>query len=174
MTWWTDQGGGPSRFTGTDVPVSVLEACRRKGAPLSEFRRDHPEVLPEHARAAWEVPFAVLYEILCGGPDARYGMAEHQFRAAAEAHQPAWVHRMGTFVPTRREVSTGATDDLEAILDIWFWESPTDLIPTDTQIAAARHDLKNRADAETEAVQALISLCNDLLAGSTDGPRRPG
>ncbi len=63
-------------------------------------------------------------------------------------------------VPTKDEVRSRAPAELAEILDVWMYESPTELIPTSSQIEAVRDDLSARADAGDAAVQQLIELCD--------------
>jgi hypothetical protein len=39
----------------------------------------------------------------------------------------------------------------------WFWESPSELIPTDEQVAAAVEILKQRSDADHPLIQAVLA-----------------
>lgn len=45
----------------------------------------------------------------------------------------------------------------------WMWESPSELIPNNTQIAELRAILATRPDADHEDVQQLIATCDDYL-----------
>jgi hypothetical protein len=94
----------------------------------------------------------------------RFGTDE-AFRAAVDSHgvdNP--TVRMGMYVPTREEVATLPIDDLAVILDLWMWESPTELIPTNEQIAEVRAIIAARADAHLTAAAALIAECDRYLA----------
>jgi uncharacterized protein (DUF433 family) len=166
MKWWTRDPGtlhGQPRFVGTRVPLDVAEAYRREGASMRQFLDNYPGVRPEFAGQAWDIPLQELYDIICGGPSDPYGVTESQLEAARTSHGNIPFARMGMYVPTRAEVRTLPPDDLEFILDCWVWESPSELIPTHTQIAAVRYDLRSRPDAQTNDVEALIEICNDFL-----------
>jgi hypothetical protein len=73
------------------------------------------------------------------------------------------------YVPTRREVATLPPSDLTEILDLWFWESPTELIPSRAQVREVRAVLVGRPDAGTPAVLEILALCDDLLTPGHDG-----
>lgn len=97
-------------------------------------------------------------------PTDRFGMPESAFAAARESHRPAGlVHRVGMHVPTRGEVATLPPNELQPILDMWFWESPTELIPSQDQIRNVKEVLVDREDATEPDVRELIALCDDLL-----------
>lgn len=94
----------------------------------------------------------------------RFGTDE-AFRAAVESHG---VHnpivRMGMYVPTREEVATLPISKLADVLDMWMWESPTELIPTAEQIAEVRAILAARGDANLPDMVSLIAECDRYLA----------
>jgi hypothetical protein len=97
-------------------------------------------------------------------PDDRFGMPESAFQAARESHgldNP--VIRMGMYVPTREEVATRPAAELYAVVIDWMWESPSELIPDNTQIAELRAILLSRTDADNPDVQQLIAACDDYL-----------
>jgi hypothetical protein len=97
-------------------------------------------------------------------PNDRFGMPESAFQAARESHgldNP--VMRMGMYVPTRNEVATRPAAELYPILIDWMWESPSELIPNNTQIAELRVILLSRTDADNPDVQQLIAACDDYL-----------
>ncbi len=58
----------------------------------------------------------------------------------------------------------GQPDDLSDVLDLWMWESPTELIPTYEQIREVRGVLKTRPDAQTPQTRALIAGRDEYLA----------
>ncbi len=97
-------------------------------------------------------------------PDDRFGMPATAFQAARESHgldNP--VMRMGMYVPTRNEVATRPAAELYSIVIDWMWESPSELIPNNAQIAELRAILVTRPDADHEDVQQLIAACDDYL-----------
>lgn len=61
-------------------------------------------------------------------------------------------------------MTTLPVDDLAVIVDLWMWESPTELIPTNEQIADVRAIIAARADAPLPAVADLIAECDKYLA----------
>jgi hypothetical protein len=69
---------------------------------------------------------------------------------------PAGIIRAGCYIPTRHEVATRDPAWLWSVLIDWLWESPTELIPTDEQIADVIAILLGPPDAETEAIQKII------------------
>lgn len=95
--------------------------------------------------------------------DDRFG-TQAGFEAAREAHgvdNP--VFRMGMYVPTREEVATRSLTDLTTLLDLWMWESPTELIPSRAQIEQVRSILAARPDAHLPEAQALIATCDQYV-----------
>ncbi len=97
-------------------------------------------------------------------PDDRFGMPESAFQAARESHgldNP--VIRMGMYVPTREEVATRPAAELYLVVIDWMWESPSELIPDNTQIGELRAILLSRADADNPDVQQLVAACEDYL-----------
>jgi hypothetical protein len=94
-------------------------------------------------------------------------MPESAFAAARESHgtnNP--VIRMGMYVPTRREVSQMPAEELAEVLDLWMWEGPTELIPTDKQIHGVRDVLLSRPDATSQDIQNVIAECDRYLRNS--------
>lgn len=90
--------------------------------------------------------------------DDRFGMPDSAFRAAREHHRrDNPTVRLGRYVPTRRDVVTLGADDIAFLLDLWMWESPTELIPSDDQIREVRSVVSSRLDADTPEVQAIIA-----------------
>lgn len=96
--------------------------------------------------------------------DDRFGTGE-AFRRATENHGPNNpIVRLGMYVPTREEVATRPISELADILDMWMFESPTEMIPTHAQIREVREILAARPDASEPESRALIALCDDYLA----------
>lgn len=94
-------------------------------------------------------------------PKDRFGTPEEAFHGAVESHgRNNPVVRIGMYVPTRHQVATLAADDLVSILDRWFFESPTELIPSMEQVRQVREVLTQRPDRRSEAVRELIELCD--------------
>lgn len=94
----------------------------------------------------------------------RFGMPESALRAARESHglnNP--TIRSGMYVPTRREVAEKPPEWLRQVLIDWMWESPSELIPSDMQIAEVRAVLLARSDAADRAVAQIIVECDEYL-----------
>ena len=93
--------------------------------------------------------------------DDRFRMPESAFEAAFDSHgrnNPSI--RNGMYVPTRREVAEMPPGQLFSILIDWMWESPSELIPNNTQILAVREILAMRADAKSPHLLRLINECD--------------
>ena len=67
---------------------------------------------------------------------------------------------MGMYVPTKREVATLPPLDLYQIVIDWIWDSPSELIPNDAQIAELRTILSERQDADDQTIMSLIGECD--------------
>lgn len=85
----------------------------------------------------------------------RFGVPDQLIIDVIKAHRG--IIRDGCYVPTRREVATLKPWPLAWMLLGWWWESPTELIPTDEQIAECVEILRQRPDAHTRAIQDLIA-----------------
>jgi hypothetical protein len=81
-------------------------------------------------------------------PEDRFGFSPELMSEIFGEHAATGVFRVGCYVPTRREVMTMDPEKLIDLLDFWFWESPTELIPSDVQEVAVFRLLKARSDAE--------------------------
>lgn len=86
--------------------------------------------------------------------DDRFGIAESTLIKAIEEHRG--VIRAGCYVPTREEVATKDAAWLESILNDWWWESPTPLIPTWGQVQDALAILRAREDSDSPQIQRII------------------
>ena len=93
-------------------------------------------------------------------PEDRFGMPESAIRAAMEAH--TGVLRAGMYVPTREEVATWPPDILYNIVMDWMWESPSEIIPNNAQIAEVLAILEARPDSKDHA--KLIAECREYIA----------
>lgn len=97
-------------------------------------------------------------------PDDRFGMPDSAFQAARESHGlNSPVLRAGMYVPTRQEVATLSAAKLLPIVIDWMWESPSELIPNNDQVADLRAILLARPDATQLEVRELIVACEDYL-----------
>ncbi|KZC24025.1 hypothetical protein RHOFW104T7_10965 [Rhodanobacter thiooxydans] len=97
-------------------------------------------------------------------PDDRFGMPDSAFQAARESHGlNSPVFRAGMYVPTRQEVATLSAAKLLPIVIDWMWESPSELIPNNDQVADLRAILLARPDATQLEVRELIVACEDYL-----------
>lgn len=97
-------------------------------------------------------------------PNDRFGMPESAFEAALDSHgRNSPTFRFGMYVPTRREVAEMPVENLSPILIDWMWESPSELIPNNTQISEVRAVLCARQDADLPELVKLIWECDDYL-----------
>jgi hypothetical protein len=88
-------------------------------------------------------------------PNDRFGVPEQLIIDVIRAHRG--LMRDGCYVPTRHEVTTREPFWLTLILLGWWWESPSELIPTDEQVAAVIAVLRSRPDADHWVIQELIA-----------------
>lgn len=88
-------------------------------------------------------------------PNDRFGVPTERILEVIRAHDG--VIRVGCYVPTRREVAEGDADWLWSVILDWWWESPTELIPTDEQVAEVLAILRARPDASSTRVQEIIA-----------------
>src|SRR5689334_19902865 len=86
----------------------------------------------------------------------RFGITPELIRKVLEEHRG--LIRVGCYVPTRKEVATGDPAWLTNILNDWWWESPTALMPTYGQVNEVIAILRARADADSEDIQRIIAL----------------
>lgn len=89
------------------------------------------------------------------GDDDRFAVSPEAIRAAVERHRG--ILRAGLYVPTRAEVLTMPIRWVADVLIDWVWESPSELIPSDEQVAAVIAALEARPDAATDEVRRLIA-----------------
>ena len=87
-------------------------------------------------------------------PDDRFGVPEALILEVIRTHRG--VIRDGCYVPTRVEVAEAPPERLWSWLLGWWWESPSELIPTDNQVAEVVAILRARRDADTPEIQAII------------------
>lgn len=87
--------------------------------------------------------------------DDRFGVPEARIVEVIRKHRG--IIRAGCYVPTRREVATASPERVHGWLLDWWWESPSELIPTDEQVAAAVAILKARTDAYNPLIQAVLA-----------------
>lgn len=64
----------------------------------------------------------------------RFGFTWDDIAAEIAAH--AGIFRAGCYIPTRHEVATLDLEPLYSVLNDWWWESPSSLIPNDEQVDA--------------------------------------
>lgn len=88
-------------------------------------------------------------------PHDRFGVPDQLISHIIRAHRG--IIRDGCYVPTRQEVATLKPWPLAWMLLGWWWESPSELIPTDEQVAACVEILQARPDAQSRAIQDLIA-----------------
>lgn len=65
--------------------------------------------------------------------------------------------RFGCYVPTRREVAEVEPGWLSNIMLDWWWESPSELIPTDEQVTDVLAILRARPDVTSARIQETIA-----------------
>jgi hypothetical protein len=85
----------------------------------------------------------------------RFGIPDERIIQVIRAHAGIW--RDGCYVPTRAEVAGASADRLWGWLLGWWHESPTELIPTDEQVAEVLAILRARPDAAAPEIQAIIA-----------------
>lgn len=88
-------------------------------------------------------------------PNDRFGVPDQLIIDFIKAHRG--IIRDGCYVPTRHEVATLKAWPLTWMLLGWWWESPSELIPTDEQVAASVEILRQRPDADSSIIQDLIA-----------------
>ena len=88
-------------------------------------------------------------------PEDRFGVPTERILEVIRAHDG--LIRFGCYVPTRREVAETDADRLWGILLNWWWESPSELIPTDGQVAEVLAILRARPDASSAKIQDIIA-----------------
>jgi hypothetical protein len=85
----------------------------------------------------------------------RFGVSEQQIIDVMKSHRG--IIRDGCYVPTRAEVASWPPERPHWHILGWWWESPSELIPDDGQVAAVVEILRNRPDADSPAIQAIIA-----------------
>jgi hypothetical protein len=85
----------------------------------------------------------------------RFGVRDALIVEVMRKH--AGMIRAGCYVPTRAEVATASPERVHGWLLDWWWESPTELIPTDEQVAHAVAILKARPDVDHPLIQAVLA-----------------
>lgn len=90
-----------------------------------------------------------------GDPNERFGIPDERIIQVIRAHAGIW--RDGCYVPTRSEVANAPADRLWGWLLGWWHESPSELIPTDEQVAEVVALLQARHDADTPEIQRIIA-----------------
>ncbi len=93
----------------------------------------------------------------------RFGVPEGNIRAAEKWAKKEPHSHYHCIVPTRKEVMTMKVEDISRILLGWMCNSPTEIIPSRTQITEVRELLQSRPDAIHLA--ALITMCNYYIQG---------
>lgn len=66
-------------------------------------------------------------------------------------------------IPACSEIASMPADALFPFLIDWMWESPSELIPSNEQIAQVRALLLQRHDADQSEVQRLVDECDAYL-----------
>ena len=91
----------------------------------------------------------------------RFGVPLTALQAALSAHEG--ILRAGLYVPTRQEVATWPAEKLYSVLIDWMWESPSEIIPSNANIAAVLAILEKRPDADQ--LTKVIEACRDYIRG---------
>jgi hypothetical protein len=101
-------------------------------------------------------------------PEERFGVPVQRIIDVMKAHHG--LIRDGCYVPTRAEVASWPPERLWWHLLGWWWESPSELVPTDEQIAAVLQVLRLRPDAESPEIQAIIAQAPPPTSGGEVAP----
>jgi hypothetical protein len=88
-------------------------------------------------------------------PNDRFGIPDQLIIDVMRAHRG--LIRDGCYVPTRQEVANWTTERLHWHILGWWHESPSELIPSDEQVAAVVAVLRARPDAESKEIQDIIA-----------------
>lgn len=91
----------------------------------------------------------------------RFGFSEESINSERVNHKG--INRMGCFVPSVKEIREMTPNELSLILDLWLYESPTLLIPSNDQIQEVIEVIQGRNDID-ECSQA-INLCLQYVRG---------
>ncbi len=84
-------------------------------------------------------------------------------RHAAKKMGKKRLYKEHSDVPTRKEVANVDIHTLTKILTGWMCNSPTEIIPSRTQIAEVRNILLERSDVSQ--LTGLITMCNYYING---------
>lgn len=87
--------------------------------------------------------------------DDRFGIPATRIVDAIRKH--AGLVRSGCYVPTRHEVATREPEWVHSIVLDWWWESPSELIPSEEQVREAVTILRQRPDADHPLIQAILA-----------------
>ncbi|MFZ6756025.1 hypothetical protein ACO0K9_02305 [Undibacterium sp. Ji50W] len=88
----------------------------------------------------------------------RFGVPDENLLAAQNSSSKQKGHTSQTYVPTRKEVAKLGRKKITSILIDWMCRSPTEIIPSRTQIIEVRDILLTRKDADK--LSGLITMCN--------------
>ncbi|AZP14562.1 hypothetical protein EJN92_13560 [Undibacterium parvum] len=72
-------------------------------------------------------------------------------------------YKVHSYVPSRKEVASLNIKELTEILTGWMCNSPTEIIPSRTQIAEVKDILLTRPDLSQ--LTGLITMCNYYING---------
>lgn len=89
----------------------------------------------------------------------RFGFTSNDMEFEINSHKG--INRAGCFVPTRKNVLTMPVDRLYVVLDLWLYESPATLIPSDTQIAEVLDVILLREDVDK--CEKVIRKCKQYI-----------
>lgn len=92
-----------------------------------------------------------------------FGIPDSNIRAAEKWAKKDKYNQYHCQVPTRKEVMNMQAEEISRILLGWMCNSPTEIIPSRTQIMEVREILQKRSDAGQ--LDALITMCNYYING---------
>jgi hypothetical protein len=91
----------------------------------------------------------------------RFGFPPERFESYSRDSGP--LFRDGVYVPTREEVRMMPLKKLTSIIIDWMWDSPTDLIPNNSQITEVIRELRSREDSDSTDCLNLIKECQQYI-----------
>ncbi|MFZ6813386.1 hypothetical protein ACO0K3_02885 [Undibacterium sp. Rencai35W] len=92
----------------------------------------------------------------------RFGIPKQNLDAAQKAKKNQKNANYCCYVPTRDQVANADIDIIKKLLVDWMCHSPTELIPSKTQIAEVRAILMARSDASS--LSGLLTMCSYYIS----------
>lgn len=108
--------------------------------------------------------------------DARFGMHPDQLNAAMASSAVAaakGIVRMGMYVPTRFEVRTWPALPLSYMLDLWLYDCPSEIIPSDNQVREIIFELERRPDKDEQIILNIVEFLNEYIHPKADAEFLP-